>query len=323
MALGGSGAPPDQSPCFGAATRAGCHDPRLRHVVLPTPAEARRLPNSPCARAARGTDPNVCRFGADPGDAVGTIALVGDSHAGHWRAALETVARARRWHGLSLTHTSCPLSKAVRNLEGTERFRRCAEWKRSVFAWFQRHPEVSTVFVAGLSGGSGVIPPRGQTKFEAAVRGYVRAWAALPATVEHIVVIRDSPKMERETGACVEAAVAAHRRPGLRCAVPRRDALDRDPLVVAARRVDSARVQSVDLTRYFCGRRACYPVVGGALVARDQNHLTAVFSASAGPFLLRKVSKLAAGWRRAAHVAASSASSTSRAASRTRSAASS
>ncbi len=94
MALGGSGEPPDQSPCFGAATRAGCHDPRLRHVVLPTPAEARRLPNSPCARAARGTDPNVCRFGADPDDAVGTIALVGDSHAGHWRAALETVARA-------------------------------------------------------------------------------------------------------------------------------------------------------------------------------------------------------------------------------------
>ncbi len=119
----------------------------------------------------------------------------------------------------------------MRNLEGAERFRRCVEWKRSVFAWFQRHPEVSTVFVAGLSGGSGVIPPRGQGTFEAAVRGYVRAWAALPATVEHIVVIRDSPKMERETGACVEAAVAAHRRPGLRCAVPRRDALDRDPLV--------------------------------------------------------------------------------------------
>ena len=200
MALGGSGEPPDQSPCFGAATRAGCHDPRLRHVVLPTPAEARRLPNAACTTVERSEYLNVCEFGADPGHAAGTIALVGDSHAGHWRAALETVAQAQRWHGLSMTHTGCPLSKARRNLEGAERFRRCVEWKRSVFAWFQRHPEVTTVFVAGLSGGTGVIPPRGQGRFEAAVRGYMRAWRELPASVRHIVVIRDSPKMERDTG---------------------------------------------------------------------------------------------------------------------------
>jgi hypothetical protein len=30
-------------------------------------------------------------------------------------------------------------------------------------------------------------------------------------------------------------------------------------------------------------------VIGGALVCRDQNHLTAVYSATLGPYLLRAV----------------------------------
>jgi hypothetical protein len=103
--------------------------------------------------------------------------------------------------------------------------------------------------------------------------------------------------MERQTGACVERAMAAGRRAGLHCAIPRRDGLDPDPLVAAAQRMRTPRVQTLDMTRYFCGRRACYPVVGGALVARDQNHLTAAFARSTGPFLERKVARLSASWR--------------------------
>ena len=134
-----------QMRCFGAASRDArepCRNPRLREVVVPAPARAQRYPNAPCETIEHGEAMNVCAFGAEPADAAGTVALVGDSHAGHWRAALETVAQAQRWRGLSITHTSCPLSKAVRDLEGAARFRACAEWKRSVFAWFSRHPEV-------------------------------------------------------------------------------------------------------------------------------------------------------------------------------------
>src|SRR5262245_34031952 len=89
----------------------------LRHVrrVTPTPAEAPTLPNSPCDAVQRA-DPPVCAFGAAADDAVETIALVGDSHAGHWRGALSVVARANRWRGLSITHSSCPLQRALRDL---------------------------------------------------------------------------------------------------------------------------------------------------------------------------------------------------------------
>ena len=90
--------------------------------------------------------------------------------------------------------------------------------------------------------------------------------------------------------------MAARLQPGLDCAVPLLDALDRDPLVAAARRGGDVSVQTIDMTRYFCGQRSCYPGVGGALVLRDQNHLTAALSPAAGPFMLRTVARLAAGW---------------------------
>ena len=186
MAISAGGEPPTDSACFGAAARdpaRPCSDPRLLRSVVPSPAQARKLPNSPCAPVERRAAMNVCGFGADPGVATRTVALVGDSHAGHWRAALDVVARARGWRGLSIAHTGCPLSKAVRNLPEPGRFRACVAWKRAVFAWFERHPEVGTVFVGGLSGGTGVIAPRGQSRFAASVRGYRRAWAALPPTV--------------------------------------------------------------------------------------------------------------------------------------------
>jgi SGNH domain (fused to AT3 domains) len=110
-------------------------------------------------------------------------------------------------------------------------------------------------------------------------------------------VIRDDPFIEESTLPCVERALAAHRAPGTGCEFSRGRALHRDPDVVAAERLDSPRVQVVDLTHFFCGQRWCYPVVGGALVYRDNfDHLTAVFSRTLGPFLAAKIEQLMKGW---------------------------
>ena len=57
----------------------------------------------------------------------------------------------------------------------------------------------------------------------------------------------------------------------------------------AARRLHSSRVRVADLTKYFCDPERCFPVIGGALVHKDRTHLTAVFTATLGPFLAREV----------------------------------
>ncbi len=213
----------DAGGCFGAAARdpqRACVDRAARLEVVPAPLLARTLPNTPCTLVA-GT-PDVCEFGADGRHATQTVALVGDSHAGHWRGAVTRVAQGHHWRGVSITHTSCPLSKAVRNLRGDARFQACVDWKHEVFAWFTHHPEIHTVFVAGLSGGTGVFPSGGRSEFETSVAGYLAAWKALPTTVRHIIVIRDTPKVLWTTDTCVARAQAAARAPGPACAVPRR-----------------------------------------------------------------------------------------------------
>ena len=72
--------------------------------------------------------------------------------------------------------------------------------------------------MAGLTGGSGVVPEPGLSAFATSERGYERAWAALPATVHHIVVIRDTPKFHSATNACVQRAVDHVKPPGRTCA---------------------------------------------------------------------------------------------------------
>jgi hypothetical protein len=131
--------------------------------------------------------------------------------------------------------------------------------------------------------------------FDTAVAGYVAAWGALPPTVRHIVVLRDTPYVGTGTGACVERAIARHQQAGLVCAVPRRRALHSDPQVAAAGQV-GPRATVVDLTRFFCGARVCYPVVGGVLVYQDTNHMTRDYSATLGPYLGREFDRLRASW---------------------------
>jgi hypothetical protein len=285
----GLGAAAADPPCFGAAARDArrpCENPRLRYTVTPDPAQAEGAPNAPCTRTTLAGLVHPCAFGAEPSATGRTIALIGDSHASHWRAALAVVAKAKGWHGLSIT--TCPLSKAVKRFDEPQRTH-CVRWKRAVFRWFRRHPEVQTVFVSQIASPTGVVAPPGADVRAAEVAGYVRAWRTLPRTVRRIVVLRDTPHARSATSRCIRRAVAAHRRPGPACALPRSSAVKLDTAVVAARRVHSPRVQVVDMTRFFCDRTRCYPVIGGVLVYKDANHMTELYSRTLGPFLLRRL----------------------------------
>lgn len=167
--------------------------------------------------------------------------------------------------------------------------------QRQVLAWLGRHPEVGTVFVSGLSGGSGVVPERGRSEFATSLAGYRGAWNALPASVARIVVIRDTPKMRGRRNACVERAVERRRPPEVECALPRRTALDPDPIV--AGRARGARTgRAAGRSDPLLLRRApVLPGGGGILVCKDSTHLTARFAGTLGPYLLRATDRALTG----------------------------
>jgi hypothetical protein len=265
--------------CYGAAARDPAHpcvNLKLRYRVDPRPGLAARERGARCAREPSDGFAVPCAFGAPGRTARRTFALIGDSHAAHWRTALAAVAAAKRWRGFALTRNSCPFSAAGRSLAQAFAVA-CERFAHDVADWLTRHPAVDTVFVAQDTSNAG--------PFADAVQGYLDAWRTLPASVRRVVVIRDTPTARAGVLRCVSRATRRHRPPGPACAQPVAAALRPDPAVAAAAQEGSVRFQSIDLTDFFCDAADCFPVVGGVLVYLDRNHLTPLFVRTAAPYL--------------------------------------
>ncbi len=274
--------------CFAAAARdpqRPCRNPSLRRTVYPRPVSGYLWPNAPCRRLAGGGETfHPCEFGVTDAGRTGTFAMIGDSHAVHWRAALEVVAQANRWRGISITRAGCPFSVQIPSRSDLGPAG-CARLHRDTIAYLRAHPEIETIFVSTWAQPrSG---PMGGT------RGYGGGAAAfgamldqLPPSVRRIYVLRDIPGRTHRALACVKTRRKKRLPIGSACASRRARVLIPDPAAAAAR-ARGPRMQVIDLTRFFCGPTLCFPVVGGAYVYKDDNHMNAVFSRSLGPFVLR------------------------------------
>ncbi len=267
--------------CFGAAAR----DPAL-----------------PCRNDARVGFPRPGRGDPDrswdwsppaPSDRpAGQVALIGDSHTHHWSGAMSIVLAANRWAGHKLAQPGCFFNEEVWGFSES-----CMDWYRGVQGWLAAHPEVHTIFVTATAD-SPVFVPTGRTYEQVKTDGFRRAFQAVPASVKHIVVLRDTTRSTTESLACIDAAMARRtQRLAPLCGLPRGEALRTDLSVAAVKSLDDPRYSSVDLSRYMCGATDCHPVVGGVRVNVDiWGHLFMSFTRTLGPYLLREVRKLEASW---------------------------
>ncbi|WP_028067302.1 SGNH hydrolase domain-containing protein [Solirubrobacter soli] len=267
--------------CFGAASRDPehrCVNPKLAKLVTPTPDQALLNPNFACVRHAVTERFAPCEFGSKAPAA--TVALIGDSHAQHWRSALAVVAKRHNWRVEDASVPLCMFSTATTSAEAPfDTF--CPAWNQDVVDWLAANPQISTIFVAGKTR-QYVEPAPGQSSYAARVEGYKARFAALADRT--LIVIRDDPDERVTTKDCVRRRMARRQTLVRACGVPRRTAVTADPAIAAARAVGA---RTIDLTDQFCGPSRCYPVIGGALVHKDADHLTQVFSRTLGPFLDR------------------------------------
>jgi hypothetical protein len=247
--------------------------------VYPRPDQAYVWPSSPCRPLARPR--GACAFGV--AGARETVALVGDSHATHWRAALEVVAQARHWRGVSITRPGCPFSVQIPGSPALGPAA-CAAQHAATLAWLRAHPAVRTVFVSDWAEPPGG-PQGGTGGYGGGPAQFGAMLDALPRSVRHVYVLRDIPATTLRSIACVRARLRRGAPVGDACASPRAAVLTPDPGAAVAR----PRVRTIDLTRLFCSRRRCFPVIGGVYVHKDDNHMNAVFAATLGPYVLRQV----------------------------------
>ena len=279
------------APCFGAAARdpqRPCSNPALRLSVEPSLRRARDMRESYCDARRRDGLLSICTFGAAPAEAAGTFALVGDSHAGMLKSALEVVSVARRWRGVSIFRAGCPATLARPALPSPARVRACVDWNAQLLRWLEKHREVQTVFLSAHAKATVLTAP-GDDQDEVTEAGYRDAIRAILRRAARVVVIRDVPSSRRRQLPCIAGALRAGQEPGPACALPRSDVVASDALATAAASLRSSRVRLIDLTAHFCDDARCYPVIGGALVQRDETHLTPVFATTLGPYILRAV----------------------------------
>jgi hypothetical protein len=83
---------------------------------LPTTIDANLQADVRCDEKEYAPSLIVCGFARLDEASVEAVAIVGDSHAAHYRSALRHVAEQRAWRVYSMTHASCPLQKAKRRL---------------------------------------------------------------------------------------------------------------------------------------------------------------------------------------------------------------
>ena len=288
------------APCLGAAARdpenQPCINPKLRLSVAPTPATAREIviPHnatkanmSPLCQGGLKREGvlELCTIGVAPAEAKRQMVLIGDSHSRRWRPGLNAVAVQQGWSVVSIVRRRCPLSTVKRSREGPDRVG-CERWKKELPAWLAKHPEIDSLMAT-----QSTATRASKSFFEQQVKGYLSGFRSLPASIKHIVVLRDNPRAAPTTLDCVERAMNQGKPAGPACALERQAVLFPDPLAAAAKALNRPGAGVVDLTDFYCGPKLCYEVIGGVLVHSDEHHVTELFNRTLAPFLLRALNR--------------------------------
>jgi hypothetical protein len=151
----------------------------------------------------------------------------------------------------------------------------CTEWRDGVRSQLAER-DLDVVFTAAIA-----TTPYSSAGFDsahdAAVAGYREAWGEVLDRGIPVVTVVDNPVWETDPNKCLRTRDASE------CDGPRSALLvEDDPLREAATDVDG--VSLLDFTDVFCGPEVCSPVVGGANVYRDQDHLTVTFADTLAPW---------------------------------------
>lgn len=228
--------------------------------------------------------PAVCFFGVTD-QPKSTVALFGDSHAAQWFPALEEIANIQRWRLATIIKPGCtPLSMRV----NPQMEQVCEEWRRAAIADIgELHPDVAIVATSSRTRG-----PDGKSvaDMQAWEQGARDTFAALARQGVEVRFIRDTPFADYDVPGCLAQAEWDGRT---RCPAPV-SAVALSPDIYAAEERAAqhpGNVKFLDLSDQMCGPDQCNIEIGGQIIYRDEDHLTASFSRTMGAVLLQRLQR--------------------------------
>lgn len=227
----------------------------------------------------------TCVFG-DPSSRT-VVVLLGDSHAEHWLPAMDRIGREHHWKVFAMVKPACPVSDMpeLLNARLKRAYVECTEWRRRMLRRIvAMHPSAVV-----LSSYDHYMPIEGSSDWrvtpETWREGLRRTYRLLSSAGINTLVIRGTLVPGFDAPACLSRAAARAPFRLRSCEYARSEGLH--PSAIAAQD-DAARglshIAFVDMNDRLCASTRCGVVQDGAIVFRDDDHLTGTFSATqAGP----------------------------------------
>lgn len=211
-----------------------------------------------CRRGLEDPTVGQCLSGDPDGEFV--MAVVGDSHAGQWTSALNQLGLVNGWRVVAMTKSSCPPIYETTDV-GSDVASSCLAWNRDLSAAIDDlNPDLVLMSSAKyLSSGDEVIG-----------NGLVASADRYTDDDTDVALIRDTPRPEENMGDCLlknETTMSA-------CAFDRAGGLSRSGTGHSVFAAQASGAGFIDLNEWICPQETCAPVIGGAVVYRDSNHVT-------------------------------------------------
>lgn len=274
-----------QDACFGAAAMNPGRDcaPVPFADIVPAPAQAGEDKSDAYSDNCWVYPPfaatKSCTFGDKNGDV--SIALLGNSHAGHWLPTLQEIAKERRWKITTFLASECTPTTMPVEWDAPDHQAGCLDWSERVQQQIIAD-DFDLVVTSNRNGHSaeGMGPGQSQQKWQQGYREYLEVFDREKI---HVSVIHDNPYPGRDIPDCI----AQNEQDLDACAGTPEEWRPQDPMVAAAKEIDSSEIRTVDLTKRFCTREKCPAVIGGVLVYFDGSHVSKTYAKTLAPYLVK------------------------------------
>lgn len=267
-------------PCFGAAALneldGACrYEPN--DTLLLSPALAKTDKSDAYADGCWSGEPFEKRPTCTYGNGKTKVALVGNSHAGHWLPALQLMAEAKDWTITTYLVSRCNPTDALLKFDAEVKSTGCHEYG----TWVHEQTGQGQYDLIITSERQSV-PVVGQS-FEstepaaiAGYRSYLETWSKGKTP---ILIIRDTP-YPGNTVKNIPDCVATAQDANAECSGTQASWRWMDPLASAATEMNHKNIAVLDPTKYFCPTDVCPAVIGDTVVYFDASHITATYARS-------------------------------------------
>jgi peptidoglycan/LPS O-acetylase OafA/YrhL len=240
-----------------------------------------------CFVGHEGLDSPACVYGDRHSKT--TVVLFGDSHAMMWGPAMDAAAKRRGWRLVTLAKQGCTVADVpIYNAPLGREYDECDTWRARTLRRIARE-KPSLIVVDSVSryevmDGDSRSAPYSQESVRGLTDGTARTLRRLRATGAPVVIMGGTPTAPTNVPACVSDALHDLET----CAFAKAGSVEGPPVNAdAAARVGDVTV--VDALPVLCPGDTCPAVIGDVLVYRDNNHITATYSRTLGPWLSRQL----------------------------------